>query len=406
MSLRAAFAAWERWFLREEEIEARVRRVEHEAYVRFARASDRTDAYVFPGQPRFERAEMELHQVGDGSMLLASESMPGAFCYMGAAVALVREIAPYIDDVRFFFYDQVSWLDEVWVVDRTFYMRRHPVSVDDFHEVIRHLDGILQRERIEDRALGAYLAEKAALHAGGCISHLASAYLDAAALRRQAEELMAVAARYDGEEPPYLRAKLCLRDDDPEGAIAALERAIERVPAWRDPIRELARLYLDDGRTTDALAMIDRVVAMGRAAERCGEAARGAEVCGGGLAVRGDHRRGARDGHLGGAGAGEVRGGERRARDGAAPLSARRRARAGAEACVCRLTVDTRRDRAARGRGAGVAGDRRAVRPHRHGRGGAGRGRRRRGGAGAVRAARCGAVVRCADCATANCAAT
>jgi tetratricopeptide (TPR) repeat protein len=250
-------------------------RAEHQeqvraAYARFARLSARTQKrYVFPDDEDREEvvAEWYGHHVGVGTMALETESMPGAFCPMGVTLGFVRDVAPHVDDVRFFFYDQVSPLDEVWIVDHGFYIRRHPVSVDDFADAVRYLDDQLQREQIADAALGAYVAQQASAMAEGRIANIGSPPMDAAQMRREAEELMARAARYDGEEPPYLRAELHRCDGNVAGRIASLERTVERTPDFRKARLELAHLYFDDGRAEDALAVLDRVIAQGDRAD-------------------------------------------------------------------------------------------------------------------------------------------
>jgi len=240
------------------------------AYARFARLSALTeDRYVFPdrGDRGYDAAESYAHHVGAGTMLLESESMPGAFCPTGVTLQFAREVAPFVEDVRFFFFDQVSPLHEIWIVDHAFYIRRHPIHVDDLVEVARYLDDLLLREGIADAYLGGYVAEQLAAAAGGSIQLMSSPSMSAAAIRQQAEDLMARVVRHDGEEPPYLRAQLRRHDGDLEGVIASLERTIERLPTFRKPMLELAHLYLDRGRTEDALAMTERIVAMGDRAD-------------------------------------------------------------------------------------------------------------------------------------------
>jgi tetratricopeptide (TPR) repeat protein len=200
-------------------------------------------------------------------MDLETERMPGAFCPLGVTLQFVREVAPWVDDVRFFFYDQVSPLDEVWIVDHVFYVRRHPVRVYDFVAVVRYLDDLLLREKIRDPALGAFLAERMTSLAAGQVSCIEKPYLDPATHRREAEELMARAARHDGEEPPYLLAKLALLDGQVERAIAHLEKLVDRGPPWRQAMLELAHLYFAQEHIAEALDMCDRVVALGDRAD-------------------------------------------------------------------------------------------------------------------------------------------
>jgi len=225
---------------------------------RFCADTARVYRVVFPDQAWYDDyLDWIEHRVGDGTRLeLDAEGMPSGFIHLGRVVVLLQELAPYIDDVRLFLYDQTSPLYEVWVVDRACYVRRHSIYAQD--QMWEYLDDLMQRNGIRDAPLEELLVEHFSTQAAGWLDGAGSAYLDADECKQKAQQLLARAARL-GEAAPYVRARMELLAGDEEQAIAALERIVhQQDPSTQIAQRELLDLYLARDRFTDALRLLER----------------------------------------------------------------------------------------------------------------------------------------------------
>lgn len=195
-------------------------------------------------------------RVGDRSELeLEADMIPSAFCHLGRVVVLLQELAPFIDDVRTFLFDQTSPLYEVWVVDHAWYVRRHAIYAQD--EMWEYLDDLMQRNGIRDAPLERLLVEHFTTEAAGWLEGGGSAYLDADECKQKAEQLLARAARL-GEPAPLVRARMDLIAGDEDQAIAALERIVQQQdPTAHAAQLELLDLYLARDRFADALRLLE-----------------------------------------------------------------------------------------------------------------------------------------------------
>jgi len=193
-------------------------------------------------------------RVGEGTeLVLEGETSPG-FCHLGRLVVLLQELAPFVDDVRLFLFDQTCPLYEVWIVEHAFYVRRHPIYAQD--EMWEHLDTSMQDAGIRDAPLEALLLEHFEREAAGWLEGGESSYMDAAECKQKAEALLARAARL-GSGVSLAHVEKARLEGDEAGALDLLERLVQQQPANEKARLELIDTHLAGGRFAAALALLD-----------------------------------------------------------------------------------------------------------------------------------------------------
>jgi hypothetical protein len=150
------------------------------------------DRYMFDGAAR----TLEL-----------GEDTFGKFGYLGRLHAMLRALAPHVEDLRFLLFEQtVSPLDEIWIVEGAFHVRRHHVAPGFDHDLFglcQVLDDFLVHTRVADPDLRRYVV--------GALTELAEAWWPEVSKRSPKpygiERVEFATARLAAHGRPELRAR-------------------------------------------------------------------------------------------------------------------------------------------------------------------------------------------------------
>lgn len=220
------------------------------AFEKLFEAADRQSAMVGRSQLGFDEEQLK-------SPFELNDRLLGGSCCFGTVHQFFRDIAPYLDDVRFLMFDQVSPVDEVWIVNGAFHMCRHPLIDSDQQQRAVFFEELIERHGLDDSALRKYIAV--------CWSSVAHISLEANEARRSYADGTGAEAEHAiqrllalGDSPDFFQARLALFRRDFAEATRYLERTVEAAPSFREAIVMLARRRLDDGRWEDVIDLVER----------------------------------------------------------------------------------------------------------------------------------------------------
>lgn len=186
----------------------------------------------------------------------------GTHAYFGKVHQFFREIAPYLEDVRFLMFDQVSPHDEFWIVGGAFHVCRHPLADSDAEGRATFFEELCAREGLDDPTLRRYLAKLWAT-----VAHVD---LEANENRRSHADGIAARAAHaidrlvalGGDAPSLFQARLHSFRGEFAEASRHLEATISAHPDFREPIVMLAKRRLEDHRYEETVALADRAIAI------------------------------------------------------------------------------------------------------------------------------------------------
>ena len=207
-----------------------------------------------------EIAWLETYAERLKSPFTLDDHLIGTHAYFGDVHRFLREIAPYVEDVRFLMFDQVSPHDEFWIVGGSFHVFRHPLEDSDSEGRARYFEELCARDGLDDPTLRPYLAKlwSTVAHVDLEANENRRSYADGTAERAAyaIERLLVV-----GDRPPsFFQARLHAFRGDRAEAIRHLEATIATHPDFREPFVMLARHRLDDRRFEEAIALADRAI--------------------------------------------------------------------------------------------------------------------------------------------------
>lgn len=200
-----------------------------------------------------------------GTELVLESDADRYYCHYGQVVKAIRDLAPYVRDVRFLMSTECGLhLDEIWIVDGVFYSVRHPNAGETSRERLQVLE-LIADDVPDDRGLRRYLAHR--------MPQFASFFIDqyrrkqktdpnASRFLSDAQLMLEKAFGYDPESTAalYQSAELWLLRDQTDEAIKEFEQVLEREPRHFDALYTMGKLHFEAERCEEAIEMFSRAI--------------------------------------------------------------------------------------------------------------------------------------------------
>lgn len=194
------------------------------------------------------------------SPFILDEHLIGLQCHFGSVHRFVREVAPYVEDVRFLMFDQVSPVDELWIIDGVALVCRHPLHGSGLRERAELFEALCGVQRIR---ADAHLREYVTMN----WERVAHVELEACEKKRSHADLTGDEAQVAidhlvalGATPAFQQARLALIRNDASAGAAHLEDTIRACPDHREAFIMLARCRLAEDRFDEVVSLAERAV--------------------------------------------------------------------------------------------------------------------------------------------------